>query len=1017
MKSTIALFLAIGVFSLSCEKPETISNSFDQLSEAERRLPENGPLGMEVAEGLEIGLFASEPMMINPTNIDVDEKGRVWVCEAYNYRTNLNPDYDHREEGDRILILEDQDGDGKADKSTVFYQGPEINSALGIWVMGNTAIVSCSPNIFIFTDEDQDGKADKKEILFTGIKGVQHDHGAHAMTFGPDGKLYFNFGNEGHQLLRPDSTPVLDQQGRPIVADGNPYRMGMAFRCNLDGSEVEVLGHNFRNNYELAVDSYGNVWQSDNDDDGNRGVRINYVMEYGNYGYRDEMTGAGWRAKRIGMHEEIPKRHWHLNDPGVVPNLLQTGSGSPCGMAFYEGELLPAIFQNQMIHCEAGHNVVRSYPAQPDGAGFKASVVNLVTGKDNWFRPSDVCAAPDGSLMISDWYDPGVGGHKMGDPNRGRIYRVAPPETKYQMPELDLSSPDQAIIALTNPNLSTRYLAWQYLHSLKEEAIPALEKLWQDPNPYRRAQGLWLLGKIPGSEAKYIREAITDKDPNIRITGLRLARQVDQGNLPDYLSQLVQDDDPQVRREVAIALRYLDHEKASDLWATLAIQYDGKDRWYLEALGIASAANPDIFLAAWLDKIGVEWNTSAGRDIVWRVRGKAAPALLAKLIADPAASDTDLKRYFRAYDFHPSQAADPIMADLLNLDHPRKSEINAYALGQMSQEYVQRSSKVKNVLQSVLPSLKGTPEFLAIVRNQQLTDQREPLLDMASSGNDLDIAQEATNLLIELNGLEVVIDAIGQSDGQTKKRLLLAVGSNQTKDSHDYLESLLSSEDALLQKAALESLSKTWGGQHRIFAQVKDGTIPNAIKNQASVLLLGAFNGDIRRQITELLSTSKATSDTELAPIAELVQLNGDLQKGAEVFNQYCNNCHQVEGKGTNYGPNLSEIGSKLAKEAIYGSILHPSAGINFGYEGYMIQLKDGSSATGFISSETEEAITLIMMGGSTKEIGKEEVEKMEALDQSLMPEGLHLAMSQQDLVDLVSYLTSLETKEELASR
>ena len=99
----------------------------------------------------------------------------------------------------------------------------------------------------------------------------------------------------------------------------------MVFRCDLDGSNFEVLGHNFRNNYEVAVDSFGTLWQSDNDDDGNRGVRINYVMEYGNYGYVDEMTGAGWQAKRTNMEKEIPLRHWHLNDPGVVPNLLQTG--------------------------------------------------------------------------------------------------------------------------------------------------------------------------------------------------------------------------------------------------------------------------------------------------------------------------------------------------------------------------------------------------------------------------------------------------------------------------------------------------------------------------------------------------------------------------------------------------------------------------------------------------------------------------------------------------------------------
>ena len=102
------------------------------------------------------------------------------------------------------------------------------------------------------------------------------------------------------------------------------------------------------------------VWQSDNDDDGNRGVRINYVMEFGNYGYRDEMTGAGWRSNRVGIEKEIPRRHWHLNDPGVVPNLLLTGAGSPTGITVYEGRLLPKIFWDQVIHCDAGPNVCRA---------------------------------------------------------------------------------------------------------------------------------------------------------------------------------------------------------------------------------------------------------------------------------------------------------------------------------------------------------------------------------------------------------------------------------------------------------------------------------------------------------------------------------------------------------------------------------------------------------------------------------------------------------------------------------
>ncbi|MBW3544259.1 MAG: PQQ-dependent sugar dehydrogenase, partial [Bacteroidetes bacterium] len=279
---------------------------YASLTEEEKRLPEHSLAGLEVADGLEAALFSAEPQLLNPTNMDIDAKGRVWVTEAYNYRPTLNPANPQREKGDRIVILEDLDGDGRADTTKVFYEGKDINAPLGIAVLGNKVIISCSPNVFVFTDTDGDDRPDKKEIMFTGIGGEQHDHAMHAFVFGPDGKLYFNYGNEGGQLQDSQGKTIIDKAGKPIIADGKPYHQGMVFRSNLDGSEVEVLGHNFRNNYEVAVDAYGTLWQSDNDDDGNRGVRINFVMEGGNYGYRDEMSGAGWQAQRTNIEEEIP---------------------------------------------------------------------------------------------------------------------------------------------------------------------------------------------------------------------------------------------------------------------------------------------------------------------------------------------------------------------------------------------------------------------------------------------------------------------------------------------------------------------------------------------------------------------------------------------------------------------------------------------------------------------------------------------------------------------------------------
>ncbi|TWU06103.1 PVC-type heme-binding CxxCH protein [Stieleria varia] len=620
--------------------------------------------GLEVGEGLAASLFAAEPQLLSPSNIDIDHRGRVWVCEIVNYRKHLG----QRPEGDRILILEDTDSDGQADKETVYYQGTDIDSPHGVCVLGNKVIVSAGDKVQVFTDTDGDDKPDSKEVLFSGISGSQHDHGIHAFTFGPDGKLYFNFGNAGREIKDKDGNLLVDMAGNRVTVDRKPYQEGMVFRCNLDGSEFETLGWNFRNNWMVTVDSYGSLWQSDNDDDGNKGVRINYVMEFGNYGYKDEKTGAGWKTARTGMSNEVPLQHWHLNDPGVVPNLLQTGAGSPTGITVYEGDLLP-MFRGQLLHCDAGPNVCRAYILSDDGAGYSAKIRDILTGtQDKWYRPSDVKIAPDGSLVVADWYDPGVGGHGMGDLDKGRLFRILPLDHsgKYNVPKFDFSTADGAIEALKNPNYATRYLAWQALHKMGRGAEAALQKMTASDNPIYRARALWLLGKIEGNGAKTVQQALADKDPNIRIVGIRLARQLEM-SVDQYANAVVRDPSPQVRRELLVALRHSTAPQAAELWAQLAQQYDGKDRWYLEALGLASDPRADEFFATWLEQVGEDWNTPAGRDIVWRSRAGDAASYLVKILQDSSTPADQTDHYMRAFDFHDGAKKEAALKSLLGL--------------------------------------------------------------------------------------------------------------------------------------------------------------------------------------------------------------------------------------------------------------------------------------------------------------------------------------------------------------
>ena len=624
--------------------------------------PEAALAGLTPGDGLQVQPFAAEPMLLSPSSIDIDHLGRVWVAEIVNYRGHAGK----RPSGDRILVLEDTDHDGQADKQTVFFESPDIVSPHGVTVLGNRVIVSASGKVFALTDDNGDLKADRSEVLFSGIHGAQHDHSIHAFHFGPDGKYYFNFGNEGTELKDKDGKPVVDQVGNTITASGKPYRQGMIFRCDPDGSHVETLAWNFRNNWEVAVDSFGALWQSDNDDDGNQSVRINYVMPYGNYGYTDELTGAGWSKGDAKTKEEVINRHWHLSDPGVVPNLLNTGGGSPTGILVYEGDLLPPVFRNQVIHCDAGPHLVRAYPVAAQGAGYSAESVRILEGtSDKWFRPSDVAVAPDGSLIVADWYDPGVGGHAMGDLDHGRLYRVTPTGHQgFKNPTFDLATAEGAVAALSNPNEETRYLGYTALKALGEKAAPALQALAANSNPRLQARALWLLAQLPGQAAPTVKAALTSKNPDLRAMGIRLG--LEHAMEPAQLvADLVKDPSAAVRREAAIALRFSKAPQAPALWAALAQQHDGQDRWYLEALGIGAALQWDACLAAYLQAVPHPETTSGGRDVIWRSRAKASAALLAKIVKDPALPETEKDRFMRSFDYQPTAEKDQALESLL----------------------------------------------------------------------------------------------------------------------------------------------------------------------------------------------------------------------------------------------------------------------------------------------------------------------------------------------------------------
>ena len=273
-----------------------------------------------------------------------------------------------------------------------------------------------APTCGSIEDKDGDLKADgPPKKLLTGFGGHNHDHGAHSLVLGPDHKWWMSHGDAGFDVTR-----------HRRLAD-RVSRWGAMLRGELDGSKLETVAVNFRNPYEVCVSSFGEPFCSDNDNDGNESVA--HLLDHGRGQLRLVRRPAVTQPSA-----SVPAtpfgEHWHFRGhiPGYVPATLVTGFGSPCGICFYEGDAFGPNYKNAPLHTDAGPREVRRLSRiEPAGFGMKAtSEVFLSSEGDNYFRPDDICAAPDGSLYVSDWYDGGVGGHAYNNPDQGRIFLLRP---------------------------------------------------------------------------------------------------------------------------------------------------------------------------------------------------------------------------------------------------------------------------------------------------------------------------------------------------------------------------------------------------------------------------------------------------------------------------------------------------------------------------------------------------------------------------------------------------------------
>ena len=347
---------------------------------------------------------------------------------------------------------------------------------------------------------------------------------------------------------------------------------------------------------------------------------------------------------------------------------------------------------------------------------------------------------------------------------------------------------------------------------------------------------------------------------------------------------------------------------------------------------------------------------------------------------------------------------------IANLTKEQRVSMAMEALSRLDGIDLETNPQFKTVAYKLLAQIRGTPQFVSFVKQLKLKDQNDGLLEVAVNSPASESGVEAVRLVLS-NGDSAAIKQALESSNATK--IAEALGNTASKEAVPFLYLIVTNvtRDLPLRKQAVRSLAQTSEGASKILSLAKNDQLPSDLKLVASAELNHARWEKTKAEAAMILPLPQSHDATPLPVVAELLKMKGDPVKGEQVFFRQetaCGGCHQVKGKGMEIGPALTEIGSKLGKEALIESILDPSAGISFGFEANQVELKSGDDAYGLVVSETGGELVMKDLKGIVTHYKKSDVAKRQQLKTSIMPTGLQQTMSVQELVDLVEFLASL---------
>jgi putative membrane-bound dehydrogenase-like protein len=981
---------------------------------------------------LKVELFAEHPQIVTPTGIDVDHLGRVWAIES---NTHFPPDGYKGHPSDRVLVMTDTDGDGKADRIAVFTDGLKHTMSVAmrpVWISETpetAAYIATRREIRLFHDDNGDDKSDRSEsVVRLETKGDYPHNGLAGFAFDALGRMYFGFGEN----LGADYK-IIGSDGVTLAGGGEG---GNIYRCRLDGAKLERIATGFWNPHANCFDAFGRMFSVDNDPDSRPPCRLTHIIPGGDYGYR-------FRNGRAGLH---PFTAWNGEIPGTLPMTAGTGE-APSGVLAYESDGLPADYVGNLFATSWGDHRVDRFRLKPQGASFTSLAEPVIVGGDN-FRPVGIACAPDGSLYFTDWVKRDYNLH-----SHGRIWRISAVEPPKREPvdagRIATLAVEGLLPLLKSPRIDVRREAARWL-----AAAPAGPKTLQAELADRshdqrsRVEALWALANLAGKEG-VIDLARADLFSTCDSVAAAAGCLLNTPQLP-LDSEKVQDLAQALVGE-RIARR---HQRLVDGTALTAVLSRCKFGSNDVLVKLALSVDDPFVMSVMVNSLARDFKPDGFARFLSPGSGAAPRIRMAMLLAARLHSPRDESLATLGLGDH-----DP---DVRRVAVQWAAEEKLAGLRSQVEGILNSNAVTADLFMATLAALDmldgGDPKVLdktppakyvlpllndenrpAAVRAQalRLVNPNDPALDVALLGRMLNgsnpvLSQESVRTLQLASAeratpllLPFAVDA--GHDRQLRADALagLAVAARSEPPGgaiRKLLAEQMGSDDAALRLESLRSARKLCAddpGLRTALLSVASGLKPasggvsDGEHELADQVVLTA--GDQQIPLPEAVASLKSKHPDSKADW--LAQLNrgrsADAEAGRRLFYHAngpgCARCHTVNGRGGRVGPDLSRIVESMNRIQLIQSILEPSSEIAPQFVAWAFETASGKIHTGMLVHENEGKTVIGDADGKTIELKTIDIVQRVPQTKSVMPDKLPDLMTLQEFRDLVAFLESLK--------